>query len=213
MHPLFKLTDLLPVPAGTSPFHIKGFYYDRLLAHVRSRPGGLDALHRELRDDTVRRFTMQSFSWNAWYDALPSMPIYAAISRLQNKEFEALVRERTRLAAHQLVPSVFRLALRLVGPSAMTARVTQVVLRSDDFTRMQIEHLTDGHGKGSGSGIPLLIAPNVANLVLGWFQGSLELTGAHSVQARYTDVFVDGNTSGFETVTVRYEFSWQREKK
>jgi hypothetical protein len=57
----------------------------------------------------------------------------------------------------------------------------------------------------------LFIAPNVANLVLGWFEGMLLVAGARDVQARYTDVVPDGERGGFPTVTITYEFSWRSE--
>jgi hypothetical protein len=136
------------------------------------------------------------------------MPIYAALARLRGEEFEASVRDATRAAAHDLVPRVFRYFVQLSGPTALASRVPQVVMHTVDFVRVSIDRQRPDGFIGTGAGIPAIIAPNVANLVLGFFQGALELGGTTGVTARYFDVKKDGERDGFETLMVRYEFSW-----
>jgi hypothetical protein len=217
VHPLFNITDKLPLPAGQSPFHVRGFYYARRLMRVETLPGGIERLRQQLRDESVREFVMQPFAWTRWYDALPTMPIYAALARMEGVDFESAVREGTRKSAHALVPgadslsSLFRMAERFTRPGLLASRVTQIVLGLVDFTRITLDPFELGRGSGVGSGIPLIIAPNVGNLVLGWFQGMLEVAGAKDINARYADVVIDGERNGFPTVSMRYEFSWSPE--
>lgn len=213
VHELFKLSTKLPVPAGQSPFHVRGYYYLRLLDHVRKEPGGLGRLLGKLEDESVNEFLQQRFTWNGWYDVFPTMPIYVALSDLHGQDFEEMVRERTRVSAHELVPSVFRYAMQIAQPTALAGSITRIAMNAVDFTRVTFTSMGDGGGSGSGSGIPLYAAPNVANLVLGFFSGGLELSGASDIEARYTDVFQDGDKNGFPTVTVKYEFFWKRVKR
>jgi hypothetical protein len=168
----------------------------------------MEALLAELKDDSVRQFVKQRFSWDGWYDALPTMPIYVAFAKLSGEDFETSVREATRMAAHDLVPRVFRYFMQLSGPAALTARVPQVVMHAVDFVRVTLERTREDSLVGTGAGIPAIIAPNIANLVLGFFEGALELGGTKDIVARYTDVARDGERDGFETLAVRYEFKW-----
>jgi hypothetical protein len=171
-------------------------------------PGGIERLNLHLRDPSVREFIGQRFAWNRWYDAMPTMPIYAALARVEGLDFETAVREGTRNGAHALVPTMFRSAMQFGGPGLLATRVTQIVLQFTDFARIFLDPFEHGSGSGSGSGIPLYIAPNMANTVIGWFCGMLELMGAKDIDARYVSVVLDGKRADFQTVNIRFEFSW-----
>ena len=212
VHPLFHISDRVPVPPGRSPFHFRGTYYDRILSRIDMRPGGSKRLFDALGDPELVRFFSQRFSWNGWYDALPSMPLYAALARIEGRDFELAVREPSRVAAQSLVPKIFRYALSLTGSGLISSVVTKVVMYGTDFARVSFDEVGPGIGRGSGSSIPLYIAPNVSNLVLGWFEGMLHVAGAKDVEAKYTNVTPDGERSGFPTVTVSYEFAWSVNK-
>lgn len=212
MHPLFHVSDSVPVPPGQSPFHFRGTYYDRILSRVDALPGGNKRLFDTLGDPELVRFFSQRFSWNGWYDALPSMPLYAALAQMEGRDFETAVREPSRIAAQSLVPKLFRYALSLTGSGIISSVVTKVVMYGTDFARVTFDEIGPGIGRGSGAAIPLYIAPNVANLVLGWFEGMLHVAGAREVRASYSDVTPDGERSGFPTVTVSFEFTWRVEK-
>jgi hypothetical protein len=209
MHPSFRISDSVPVPPGQSPFHFRGTYYDRILSRVGTVAEGSARLYDTLGDPELVKFFSQRFSWNGWYDALPSMPLYAALARLEGRDFESAVRQPSRAAAQSLVPKLFRYALSLTGSGIISSVVTKAVMYGTDFVRVSFDKVEPGFGRGSGSCIPLYIAPNVANLVLGWFEGMLHVAGARNVEARYTDVTPDGERNGFATVTVDFEFTWQ----
>jgi hypothetical protein len=209
MHPLFKISDRVPVPPGQSPFHFRGTYYDRILTRVDSFAGGRKRLFETLGDEELVRFFSQRFSWSGWYDALPSMPLYAAIARIEGRDFERAVREPSREAAMALAPRLFRYALSLTGSGIITSVVTKMVMYGTDFSKIGFDKVGPGEGRGFGASIPVYIAPNIANLVLGWFEGMLYVAGARQVDARYTTVVPDGKRGDFETVTVNFEFNWQ----
>jgi hypothetical protein len=174
-------------------------------------PGGLPRLLDSLGDEQLVHFFSQRFGWNGWFDALPSMPLYAALARIEGKDFEEAVRIPSRAAASELAPRLFRFALSLTGPGVITSVVTKIVMYGTDFVRVSFDRVGPGHGVGRGAAVPLFIAPNVANLVLGWFEGMLTVAGAEDVKARYTDVTPDGERDGFPTVTIGYEFRWRND--
>jgi hypothetical protein len=208
MHELFTLTEVLPVDPGTSPFHVRGLYYARLLEHARTLPGGRERFLGALKDERVREFLDQRFSWSTWYDALPTMPCHVALAHLRNADFETLTRERGRVAGKAIVPAMFRAVLTLASPKAMAQHLPRMMMSNFDFVRTTLTHIDDSSGKGEVSAVPTLLAPGVTNIVLGFIEGVLELAGYRDVAARYTEVFVDGRVDGFETLTVRHEFSW-----
>ncbi len=208
MHPLFQLDAPLPIPPGRSPFHIRGLYYNRLVARLSGESGGLQKWLATIDDPALRDFISQRFSWTGWYDVMPAMPICVASTRRTGVEFETAIREQTRSAALRLIPSAFRFALRVPGPTAMAAQVGQVVAMTMDFVELRIEESRPTRSTGWGKGVPLFIAPHTANTVVGFFQAILEARGARDVRARYTDVVPDGTKSGIETVSIRYEFDW-----
>lgn len=209
MRPEFELSDVPPVSPGLSPFHVRGRYYQRLLMRARKLPGGTEALLAEVRDSSVRRFLQQSFSWNGWYDALPTMPTYAAMARLAGRDFEPLVTEGARTAARELVPRFFRFVVQLASPETMAARAVAIIVHATDFVQVSFDRIGSGYATATGAGIPRYIAPNLSALVVGWFRGMLELNRMTDVQGRILSVFPAPPRNGFEIVTIRFEFVWQ----
>jgi len=210
VHELFRITEKLPVPAGQSPFHIRGLYYDRLLARVRQMPGGIAALEKQIADDSVRKFAVQKFNWTTWYDAVPTMPICAAVARLTGEEFERSVRDATRIASLKLVPKIFRMVLSLSAVASTAGRITQQVMSTVDFVDLGDMKYEDGFAHGTGYRIPLIVAPHCSNLMLGFMEGFLEASGARNIDAKYTTVTPDGQREGYDTVSIRFEFRWKR---
>jgi hypothetical protein len=210
VHSLFKASDYTPVLPGSSPFHFRGFYYDRLFARVKEMPGGMPRLLSELKDDRVRQFALQRFSWTAWYDALPTMPLYAAIARMEGTDITTSVQRSTKVAAAAMVPSVLRYAVDLRGGRGVIAAfVTKLVLHTVDFVTVDFEHIGAERTVAVGKGVPLFIAPSIVGLVLGGFEGVLRVSGADDIVADYSDVVLSKRSDGFETVSIRYDFSWR----
>jgi hypothetical protein len=206
VHELFRLDPVLPVAPGESPFRVRGLYYDRFLAHLKTQPGGLRAVLDKVEDPRVVAFIQQPFTWLGWYDVLPLMPLCIAIAG--GRDFEKEVAERTYRAAFDVIPSLFRLALRLPGPAAFAAQTATITAMTMEFVRLDLKEFTDTHSSGWGRGIPLYIAPHWASTVIGFFRAALEMRYSVPVRARYTHVEREGTRDGFETVAIRFEFEW-----
>jgi hypothetical protein len=208
VHPLFSIDEPLPVAPGESPFHIRGLYYDRLVAYIK-KAGKLEGVLDSLDDPRVRAFAEQRFSWTGWFDALPAVPICATFARCINEEFESGLRKHTRRAAVEVIPSAFRFPLLMSGPTALSTAIGHLGATMMDFIELGAEETTSTHSHGWYRGIPRFVAPHTANIVLGFFHALLELRGARTVSARYTDVEKDVGRAGYETVAIRYEFDWE----
>jgi hypothetical protein len=210
VHPLFVASDHPPVAPGASPFHFKGFYYDRLFSRLRGTPGSMERLLSELKDDRVREFAAQRFSWNGWYDALPSMPIFAALARIEDTDITTYVRNYTRTAAASLVPGLFRFTMDIGGgPGVIAAVVTRFVMQTVDFASPRFESIGAERAVAKGTGIPLYIAPNIAGLVLGWFEGVLRSSGAEEAVGEFGDVVVQSRPDAYDSVSMRFDFRWR----
>jgi hypothetical protein len=208
VHSLFSIDNPLPVAPGESPFHIRGLYYDRLIAYIK-KAGKLEGVLSSLDDPRVRAFAEQRFSWTGWFDVLPAVPICAAFARCISEEFESGLRRHTRMAAVEVIPSAFRLPLLMSGPTALSTAIAHLGATVMDFVELGTEETTLTHSHAWHRGVPRFVAPHTANMVVGFFHALLEMRGARSVRARYTDVEKDVGRAGFETVAIRYEFDWE----
>ena len=208
MHPLFSIAEPLPVSPGESPFHIRGLYYERLVAYMK-KAGKLESVLSSLDDPRVRAFAEQRFSWTGWFDVLPALPICATFASCIGEDFESGLRKHTRLAAAQVIPSAFR-ALRFAsGPAALSTVIAHLGATVMDFIEVGPEEIGATHFHAWHRGIPRFMAPHTANVLIGFFHALLEQRGARSVSARYTDVEMDARRDGFDTVAIRYEFDWE----
>jgi hypothetical protein len=212
MHELFELVEILPVAPGESPFHVRGLYYIRLLEHARSLPGGQAAFFDALKDPRLPEFYRQKFAWSKWYDALPTIPAHTALARLRGLDFETLTRERGKLAGQRIVPAMFRAVLGLASVQAMAQHVPRMIMHNFDFFRQSTTHVHGNAGVGGMTAVPRILAPGVANIIIGFIEGVLELTGYRDVRADYTKVWKDGTNQGYEAVGIEYRFEWTPKK-
>jgi hypothetical protein len=207
MDPLFQVSDVLATAPGTSPFHVRGVFYDQVRKHAAQEPGGLRAFLSEIRDDGARQFMSQRFGWADWYDAIPMVPVQAALCRLQDGDFETLVRKRSRAAGESLVPRVFRMLLGLGSPQAAATHIPRLLAYYFDFGEVRIE-TGKTTGKGQFMNVPRVIAPSYVNTLIGFIEGGLRLMGAKLVEASYSDVAAGPPLHGFATISCQANFRW-----
>jgi hypothetical protein len=213
VHELFELTEHPPVAPGASPFHVRGFYYTRLLEHAKSLPGGREAFIEGIADERVREYLRQKFVWSKWYDALPTLPCHITLARLRGEDFELLTKARGRLASRSVIPSMFRAVLAMATPKAMAQHIPSLMMSNFDFMRSTVTHVGETEGHGRASAMPLVIAPSMTNIILGFIEGALELAKYDGIESRYSDVALDGDVQGFPTVSVTWEFSWAPKRR
>jgi hypothetical protein len=210
MHELFRLDQSVPVPPGTSPFHVRGIYYTLILQHARSLPGGMDQFFSEVPDVRVREFMNQPFKFMNWYDAFPTLPCQVALNRIRGGPFEEFIRERARLSMQKLLPSMFRTVSKLAGPAAAACHASRLLQHYYDFLQVEVSNVSHTEGHGGMSGVPLYLAPVTINGILGLIAGALESLGASDIRTSYLEVGVTGKTNGFDTVSCRVHVRWKR---
>lgn len=204
----FPLDETLPVPAGTSPFHVRGIYYIRVRDHAKSLPGGMTQFLDELVDARVRDFMRQPFHFMTWYDAFPTLPCGMALARIRGRPIEPFMRETGRQSMLRLAPSMFRLFSRIGGPRLAAAHAPRLFRNYFDFVELRMYGVNDCEGRGVASGIPRYAAAAIVNQAIGITTGGLESLGATDVQGSYRDVRVSGSNGGFPTVTFTADFRW-----
>jgi hypothetical protein len=205
MHPLFWTGDALPT--SRSPFQVRGVFFDQVLKHAASERGGVESLMKELRDERIREFMGQKFRWSEWYEALPMVPVQAALSRLQGGDFERLVRKRSRAAAETLVPRVFRVVLGLGGPKAAATHIPRVLAYYYNFGELALQ-VDAQHGEALARKIPRFVAASYVNTVVGFIEGGLRLLGAKLIEGGYSEVAADEPVHGFETISCKVALNW-----
>jgi hypothetical protein len=193
---------------GTSPFHVRGVYYLRVLEHAKSLPGGLPRFLDELVDAPVRDFMRQRFQFMDWYDAFPTLPCGVAASRIRGLPFETFMRDRGQRTMLALAPSMFRLFSRLKGPRFAASHAPRLFRAHFDFSDVRLLHVSDLEGSAIVSNVPLYAAPAIVNLFIGITAGALECLGASGIEGSYRDVTTSSSNSGFDMVTFRIELKW-----
>jgi len=193
---------------GTSPFHVRGVYYARVVTFARSLPGGIEQFLGGLLDPRVRDFMRQQFHFMNWYDAFPMLPCGVAMARICQQPFEEFMRERARASMLILVPSMFRVFARLGGPRLAASHAPRLFQSHFDFVELTLPRVNDVSGSGTVTGVPLYLAPIIANQVLGIISGALESLGASAIDASYRDVSTASPRYGFDTVTFHGDFAW-----
>ena len=209
MHELFRLEETVPLAPGTSPFHVRGVYYLRVLEHAKSLPGGLHRFLDELVDARVRDFLQQRFQFMGWYDALPALPCGVALSRIRGLPFEVFMRERGQQTMLALAPSMFRLLSRLGGPRFAASHAPRLIRAHFDFSEVQVLHVSNVEGSATVSSVPLYAAPAIANLFIGITAGALECLGASGIEGSYREVTTSSSNGGFGMVAFRVELKWR----
>ena len=112
----------------------------------------------------------------------------------------------------RLIPSMFRIFSRLGGPRLAAPHAPRLFKSYFDFVEVRVWRVSDESGTGTVAGVPLYLAPVLANQVLGIIGGALESLGASGIEARYRDVTVTSPVHGFSAVTFHGDFAWHLEE-
>jgi hypothetical protein len=205
--PRMLISDRLPMPAGTSPFRVKGHVYQKMLEDFRTSTG-VDALLRWVKDDDIARFVEQQFTAAGWYDALPMMPLSVAHARVHGIPFHQHLRDRGRWVAEQDVPGIYRFLFKLASPEVLVSRLPRAATTYFDFGESEVKTLRPRHVLTYQSGVPAMLVPLVAATTEGFVAAALEMAGARRPQVRCIATPKDGDRAGLATMTVCLEVTW-----
>ncbi|HZF47423.1 MAG TPA: hypothetical protein VE093_02175 [Polyangiaceae bacterium] len=205
----------LPVPAGTSPFHVKGLAYRGFEAYAkRNVAGGMDRVRAEVDDPALRAFLMQPFMAGSWYDVLPVVPLASAIAALERSSMEDFVRRTSRRQALYDAQHVHKRFFQGYPPSSLVSRLPRFFMQYTDFGRAEVAEAAEVTGPETGQGT--VIRTGVPAFILPWFlpmneayiEAILDGMGSARPRAKGQVLPKDGEVAGVPTVTVRFRMMW-----
>jgi hypothetical protein len=195
------------MPAGTSPFRVKGHVYQKMLEDFRATTG-LDALVRWMKDDDLTRFVEQQFTAGGWYDALPMMPLSIAHARVLGLPVHQHLRDRGRWVAEQDIPGIYRFLFNLASPELLVSRLPRAATMYFDFGGAEVKTMRPRHHHVYQTGVPSTLVPLLAATTEGFVAAALEMAGARRPQVRCIATPKDGDRAGLPTMTLCLEITW-----
>jgi hypothetical protein len=205
-----RITQELPLAVGTSPFHVKGHVYTKMIDDfAQNVPGGVAAVLARADDPTLSRFAAQRFTAAGWYDALPMMPLSLAHARVLGIPYHVHLRDRGRYVAARDIPGVYRFLLRLATPDMVMRRMPRAAVQYFDFGPSDVVFVGKQRAFTNQAGVPETLVPLIAATTEGFVATALEMAGAHRVVVRCTATSKDGARDGIDTFTVTLEATWQ----
>jgi hypothetical protein len=204
-----RISQELPLPVGTSPFHVKGHVYAKMLEDFAVNvPGGIDAVIARAGDAAIARFASQRFIASSWYDALPMLPLSFAHARLLGVPYHQHLRDRGRYIAERDVPGIYRFLLKLSTPEMVMRRLPRAASQYFDFGPADVAFYGSRHAVTVHSGIPEPLVPFIATTTEGFVAAALEMAGAGRVNVRCVDTEGGPERAGIATFKVRLEATW-----
>jgi hypothetical protein len=198
--------EALPMPAGTSPFRMKGVVY---LGHEEfasnAIPGGERAVSGAFRDPALRAFLEQRFLAASWYDVLPIVPVWYQCAKLLRQHPTDFLKERTRHQAQRDIHGVYRFLLKLVSAEAVAVRIPRIMQQYFDFGRTESHLVRRGLVRAATSGVPSYIVPWLRIVSETYLMVALELSGVKFAQFRRLGVTPAGEAHGVALSSMGFE--------
>jgi hypothetical protein len=202
--------ERLPFRPGTSPFHMKGVGYRGHLEYVQSSvPGGLRAMIDGLVDPDLKEFYARTFLASTWYDVLPILPATEVAARLLGMTFEQFVRFRVRLQAQSDARGVYKLLLKLASPELVAKNLPRLASLYYNFGTTTVRLLRPRVVEAVRVQVPKPVASWYAMVSESYCESALEIAGAREPRMRTVDTARDGAISGVDTVSLRFELTWE----
>ena len=201
----------LPVPAGTSPFHIKGSAYKGLRSRqVKPVPGGLERVLEVIDDPVAREFLGQHFMANQWYDYLPVLLLAGAAIAVTGRPAEEYVTEGATLHAENDLRGVYTVLLFFTSPETAMRRMPIVHRQYFDFGSTEVRIVEKGVAETVISGWPAIAAPFFQLYTTEFVHRLLVLSGGKDPQARWAKPEPDGEKAGIPLFRLRVRTTWNR---
>lgn len=204
------VTDRLPLPAGASPFHVKGHVYQKMFEDFAATvEGGVATLAARSGEPGLDEFVQQTFMGGGWYDALPMMPLSIEHARACGVPLHAHLRGRGRWIAERDIPGIYRVLLKLASPELVVSRLPRAATQYFDFGAASVETLRPGLAHATLCGVPRSLVPVIAATTEGFVGAALEIAGARNVRVRCIDTPLDGARDGVSLTRVCLEIAWE----
>ena len=203
-------TDELPVPVGTSPFHVRGLVYRSFLTWLDSvEPGFCQRAVEELTDPDLRRWFELSFSKDGWYDVFPLIPLTHVAARLRGIEFAEFCRLRSRLQALEDIQGAYKLFLKVASPAMVALKLPRLAGRYFNFGKDDATRVEPACVRIHRSGLPRYLADWFVASSGSFIVTALECAGAREPSANVVSITSRGDGDGVEMVDVVFDIRWK----
>jgi hypothetical protein len=199
----------VPMPAGTSPFRVKGAAYRGLLMYVEnSFPGGLPGLLKSLATDDLREFLQQSFLAASWYDILPVVPMVKVLAERAGRRFFDWVQAGAERQAQREMNGPHRLLFTRSQPGDLVDRIGAIFRQYHDYSECRVERFRGNRARLMRSGVPEHLAPWTYPATVGYARALVpEFREREDRITMYAPV-PGPKLHGLPTITVVIEYAW-----
>lgn len=200
------------IPAGESPFRVKGLVYQGLAEYFEKKvPGGNEAVvARAAREDTtgtVGRFLATTFVPGSWYDALPLATLTEAGSRVRGATHAKVVREAAAFVARRDLGGVYRALLVAAKPEAVASRLPGLAMRYFEFGSADGTLVGPQTMVARRGGVPEVFARWLVWATEGFVPTALSMAGALDVRVTASEPRRESNP-GQMTVQIEFRIAW-----
>lgn len=200
----------LPVPPGTSPFHIKGLGYRGMRKAIERRvPGGMDGFCLLLDDERLATFIRQPFLATSLYDTLPMLPLTQALAFALQLPFERFVFESNRQQARYDGSGVYRALHARVNEAEFASNIPRWLQRHYDFGDCTIVESSPGRIVLRRAGQPLFLLPWFAPAMAAYLVGVAELAGFVEPTSTFGAATPEGRVAGIAVGAFETEVRWR----
>jgi hypothetical protein len=200
----------LPVPPGTSGFHVKGTVYSGVLERLaREPPEAVAQVRDDLADPELLAFYDQLFLASGWYDVFPIIPLLAAIARQRQVSLEQVVSEGARERVTEDIRTIYRGVFRGATPDQVAVRLVRGLARYLDFGRAESGTTTPGSTELLTHGMPSYLVPWYAPAAGMFMRVALESAGAREVRINWRIPEASGRHEEIPLVSLRASVSWR----
>jgi hypothetical protein len=199
----------LPMPAGTSGFHIKGASYRAIMTHVENGfPGGVAELARRLPGEDLQQFASQQFLAASWYDILPSVPITRLLAEQAGHRYFEWVRVMAERIAVSDSQGRHRLLLAGLTPREIFERTAAIHKQYTDFGDLTIEQVGRSRARTIRSGVPEFLVPWIYAITIGFAGGLMPGLRKRAGGITILSPVAGERIYGLPTVTIAVEYAW-----
>lgn len=200
------------IPAGESPFRVKGLVYQGLTEYFDAKiSGGHSAVlahaSREDTTGTLGRFLGTRFAPGTWYDALPLAPLTEAAARVHGKTQPRVVRDAAAFIARRDLLGVYKAMLSEAKPEAIAIRLPALSLRYFEFGAADGGLIGPQTLVARRSGVPEDLARWMVWAVEGYVPTALAMAGAIDVRVSANEPKRDSGPGG-ATMQLEFRVAW-----
>lgn len=199
----------LPIPAGKSPYRIKGEFYRHLgvtIAKVDAKSGG--ALKKAFMRDGLDAFERQPFLSGSLYDNLPLPRMVMCLAEVMNRDVVELTTKMGRTAGEAQMKGVYQSLLKDMTIEAFGAEFEKLLRFFYDYGPVTVTHESGARAlRVVRTEVPLAVIEWWCLVSIPFMQVALEANGMKGFEAKWK-VNVTAATAAIPLGTATWDVTW-----